>query len=227
MNETLDNVRHQLASAANAQDKVRSLQATLEEAESLLQCSHENSSRLRNELRLRSDEVADKGHEIEVLTTERQRITRELAQFSEDLAVQRRECAAFGSELQLVRTEQAATRGAHADQLARLEETLRANQADLARATQQAQDARCQCSVLQEQLERADSQACVTTSQRVSLIVSQTTAEQRQRFKAQMRRLSAQIEYLKAVYTRENMFRNALALQKKFLILCVGGMSLK
>jgi hypothetical protein len=43
----------------------------------------------------------------------------------------------------------------------------------------------------------------------------------------QTRRLSAQIEYLKAKYTREATFRNALSLQKKFLLLLVGGMSLK
>lgn len=56
---------------------------------------------------------------------------------------------------------------------------------------------------------------------------SQTTAGQGKKFKVQARRLSAQIEYLKAVYARENTFRSALALQKKFLLLLVGGMSLK
>jgi len=42
-----------------------------------------------------------------------------------------------------------------------------------------------------------------------------------------MRRLAAQIEYLKALYARENTYRNALSLQKKFLLVLVGGMSLK
>jgi chromosome segregation ATPase len=226
MNETLDSLRHQLAAASKAGDKVRSLQAALDEAGSSLQTSQEDSSRLRKELRLRSDEVADKEHEIEILTAERTRITRELAHFSEDLAVQRRECAAFGSELQLVRSEQATNRGAHADQLARLEESLRAKQTELVKAVQQAQDARHECSALQERLGRVDSQTYVSAINR-SLTASQATSEQRQKFKVQLRRLSAQIEYLKAVYARENTFRNALALQKKFLLLCVGGMSLK
>ncbi len=226
MNETLDSLRHQLATVSKAGDKVRTLQASLDQAGSSLQTSYEDSSRLRKELRLRSDEVADKKHEIEILTAERTRITHELAQFSEDMAVQRRECAAFGSELQLVRSEQAINRRAHADQLAHLEESLRAKQAELMRAVQQAQNARHECSALQERLRHVDSQTYVSAFSR-SLTASQATSEQRQRFKVQLRRLSAQIEYLKAVYARENTFRNALALQKKFLILCVGGMSLK
>ncbi|BEI83947.1 hypothetical protein CcaverHIS002_0405510 [Cutaneotrichosporon cavernicola] len=213
MSAVLDKLRHQLAASAKTQDKVQSLQALLDEAQTSLRSSREDSSRLRNELRLRSDEVADKEQEIKDLAAERQRITRELVQFSEDLTIQRRECVTFGSELQAMRAKQAATRGAHADRLSRLDESFRAKEAELSRATQQLEDARRRCSILQDQLEQVDSQ-------------TQATAEQRQKFKAQMRRLSAQIEYLKAVYARENTFRNALALQKKFLILCVGGMSL-
>ncbi|GMK59329.1 hypothetical protein CspeluHIS016_0703440 [Cutaneotrichosporon spelunceum] len=213
MNIVVDKLRDQLTASATAQDKLHSLQAVIVETQSSLQSSREDSSRLRNELRILADQVADKEQEIEDLTSERQRITPELARFREDLATQRRECAAFGSELQLMRTEQAVTRGANADKLSRLDENLRDKQAELLRATQQVEDARHRCSVLQDQLEQVDSQA-------------QATVEQRQKFKAQMRRLSVQIDYLKAVYARENTFRNALALQKKFLILCVGGMSL-
>lgn len=51
--------------------------------------------------------------------------------------------------------------------------------------------------------------------------------EQRTRFKAQSRDLAMQIRYLKAKFTRESTFRNALALQKRYLLLLVGGMSLK
>lgn len=39
--------------------------------------------------------------------------------------------------------------------------------------------------------------------------------------------MATQIQYLKAKYTRESTFRNALALQKRYLLLLVGGMSLK
>lgn len=52
-------------------------------------------------------------------------------------------------------------------------------------------------------------------------------SEQRARFKAQTRDLGAQIRYLKAKFTREATFRNGLSLQKRYLLLLVGGMSLK
>ena len=50
---------------------------------------------------------------------------------------------------------------------------------------------------------------------------------QQARFKSQARDLASQIRYLKAKYTREASFRNALSLQKRYLLLLVGGMSLK
>jgi hypothetical protein len=52
-------------------------------------------------------------------------------------------------------------------------------------------------------------------------------AEQKAHFKALTRGLATQIQYLKAKYTRESTFRNGLALQKRYLLLLVGGMSLK
>jgi hypothetical protein len=51
--------------------------------------------------------------------------------------------------------------------------------------------------------------------------------EQKLRFKSQSRDLATQIRYLKAKFTREASFRNALALQKRYLLLLVGGMSLR
>lgn len=51
--------------------------------------------------------------------------------------------------------------------------------------------------------------------------------EQRVRFKTQMQYLAVQIQYLMAKFTRETMFRKDLALQKRYLLLLVGGMSLK
>jgi hypothetical protein len=55
---------------------------------------------------------------------------------------------------------------------------------------------------------------------------AEALAEQKARFKAQSRDLSAQIRYLKAKFTRESTFRNGLSLQKRYLLLMVGGMSL-
>jgi len=54
-----------------------------------------------------------------------------------------------------------------------------------------------------------------------------TLQEQRARFKTQMQYLAVQIQYLMAKFTRETMFRKDLALQKRYLLLLVGGMSLK
>jgi hypothetical protein len=62
-----------------------------------------------------------------------------------------------------------------------------------------------------------------------SLTTSDTQSaleDQRARFKASTRDLAAQIRYLKAKYTRESTFRNGLGLQKRYLLLLVGGMSL-
>jgi hypothetical protein len=42
-----------------------------------------------------------------------------------------------------------------------------------------------------------------------------------------MQYLAVQIQYLMAKFTRETMFRKDLALQKRYLLLLVGGMSLK
>jgi len=55
---------------------------------------------------------------------------------------------------------------------------------------------------------------------------STALAEQKMRFKAQTRDLAAQIRYLKAKFTRESTFRNGLCLQKRYLLLMIGGMSL-
>lgn len=57
--------------------------------------------------------------------------------------------------------------------------------------------------------------------------LSQALTDQKARFKSQTKDLAAQIHYLKAKYTRESTFRNGLALQKRYLLLLVGGMSLK
>jgi hypothetical protein len=51
--------------------------------------------------------------------------------------------------------------------------------------------------------------------------------DQKAKFKVQVHELAVQIRYLKAKFTREATFRNGLALQKRYLLLLVGGMSLK
>jgi hypothetical protein len=61
------------------------------------------------------------------------------------------------------------------------------------------------------------------TSSAVSADTAQVTAH----YRRQIGILAARIEYLKAKYTRENTFRNALARQKKYLYLCLGGYSVK
>lgn len=57
--------------------------------------------------------------------------------------------------------------------------------------------------------------------------VQSALEDQKAKFKVQIQELAVQIRYLKAKFTREATFRNGLSLQKRYLLLLVGGMSLK
>lgn len=227
MSRKLTDLREDLAAADRDHEQVLSLQAAMGEKQSSLVFAQQESERLRNQLRRRCEELAGAEREVDALKEERARVTGELAQFRQDLAVQRSECVSFGTALELARQESRGAQTAHAHQLAISEERLQTQQSDLKRAIQHAKQFQQQHASLQRDLERYESQVYVSPAFCWKLMASQTAGEQRHKLKSQARRLSAQIEYLKAVYARENTFRNALALQKKFLLLLVGGMSLK
>jgi hypothetical protein len=66
----------------------------------------------------------------------------------------------------------------------------------------------------------------VINTDQMSFEIRTALAEQRLRYKVQIRDLAAQIRYLKAKFTRESTFRNGLSLQKRYLLVMIGGMSL-
>lgn len=148
------------------------------------------------------------------LEAERSNIARELLDFNTDLKIQRRECAKFETELEAMRHEQVTAELGRARQVSDLEADLTSTRQRLFSAQKEAKAAGIRCGELSNELASFESN------------LRDSVSEQRQKYKLQTRRLSAQIEYLKAKYTRENTFRTALALQKKFLLLLVGGMSL-
>lgn len=169
---------------------------------------------LRAELHARTRDLDVSQKIVRDLDAERSIIARELADFARDLNIQRRECAKFASELGSLRSAQLAKDSGYAKNIASLQQELALAREDCRATDEQAREANDRHAALSRELATLESS------------LRDSTSEQRQKFKLQTRRLSAQIEYLKAKYTRENTFRNALALQKKFLLLLVGGMSL-
>lgn len=169
---------------------------------------------LQGQLQERTQALEATREQVQALESERLKMTRELLDFTNDLDIQRRECAKFGSELAALRNGQLAREIAHDDEFASLNQQLTRTKEELLMANGQAKEAHDRHAQLSRELATLESKS------------RDSALEQRQKYKVQTRRLSAQIEYLKAKYTRENTFRNALALQKKFLLLMVGGMSL-
>lgn len=189
-------------------------QSTLLTVQESLKEARRATEELRAELDARTQELVATQRHVQTFERERSQIARELVDFAKDLDVQQRECANFGNELAALRIAQAAKETDYAQKAASLE-------AKLALAHEQ--------QVAAEEKTRATIDRHAELARQLAALESQSrdaAMEQRQKYKVQTRRLSAQIEYLKAKYTRENTFRNALALQKKFFILLVGGMSL-
>lgn len=169
---------------------------------------------LQGQLQERTQALEATRKQVQALESERSKMTRELLHFTNDLDIQRRECAKFGSELAALRSSQLARDTAYDDEIASLNQQLTRTKEELLIANGQVKEAHDRHAQLSQELATLESKS------------RDSALEQRQKYKVQTRRLSAQIEYLKAKYTRENTFRNALALQKKFLLLMVGGMSL-
>lgn len=200
-------VREQTERLAGQQSTILSAQRSLKDAE-------QAAEELRAQLRVQTEELEGSRNDVLALEIERSKLARELRDFTEDLKIHRRESYKFGSELAALRDAQAAKEATYADEVGSLNQQLSGLREELLAANQSANEARgCH-----ERLSRE-----LATLQATS---QDSSVEQRQKYKVQTRRLSAQIEYLKAKYTRENTFRNALALQKRFLLLLVGGMSL-
>ncbi|RSH95361.1 hypothetical protein EHS25_000448 [Saitozyma podzolica] len=189
-------------------DEVRSLQASLQEANAV-------SERLRVSLDAKTHALEQAENRVSALQRERERVTKDLTEFERDLRAARLESQRFGAELQRLKLDQeAATAKQGAD--GRLERECRSAQDKLRVLRLELDEERATC----QSLERWREEHKCGTGAQLAL------EEQRARFKAQTRDLAAQIRYLKAKFTRESIFRNGLALQKRYFLLLVGGMSL-
>jgi hypothetical protein len=164
------------------------------------------------------------------LQLERRTIVTELTDFEQDLNVQRRESQRFGVELQKLKAEQQGSAVEHAGELLAAERKVRLSQdrvheleremADLRRVRRELESKSGARTTLVYTISRG------TTSWQ-SREIQTALEQQKASFKLQTHELAVQIRYLKAKYSRESTLRNGLSLQKKYLLLLVGGMSLK
>ena len=153
---------------------------------------------------------------ITAMKRERHTHTDELREFERDLKAQQQENADFGVALKRFKDEQHGS-------VARNQIEIEALRKDLTRAREQLRRSEDAVQTHQKDYDAIrrwrDMQECGVSSQVVD--------DQKVKFKAQSRELATQVRYLKAKFTREATFRNALAIQKRYLLLLVGGYSLK
>ncbi|TYJ55290.1 hypothetical protein B9479_004010 [Cryptococcus floricola] len=194
---------------AHKEESIRALESSLHNAEA-------TTHHLRQTLSERELSLKQAESRLERFRQERQMVARELGEFDKDLQRHKQESNAFGIELQVLKKEQTEKAGRHAAELSALERGLQDAKHRESRMRRELMDA-------EEKLEEVEgwrqTHECDTR-------LSEDMAKQKARFKSQSRELAAQIKYLKAKYTRESAFRNALALQKRYLLLLVGGKSL-
>ncbi|WVF65682.1 hypothetical protein IAT40_000413 [Kwoniella sp. CBS 6097] len=197
------------AELARKNDVATSLQLELVDARA-------EADRLQRLLSQRSRSLEETEVRLSQMRTERETVMRELEEFERDLQTQRTESRAFGHQLQALKKEQSNATENHQAELRGLERELR-DARDQERKT---------ASDLTEMKNRYEQVQKWRLDHQCDSGVSEALADQRARFKSQSRELATQIRYLKAKYTRESTFRNALSLQKRYLLLLVGGMSL-
>ena len=169
----------------------------------------------RRQLQDREYDLRSAKNRITDLESERRTIAKELADFERDLSTQRKDSQRFGIELQKLKIEQQGTAARHASELAAAEREARTARDKLKTVERELASAKS----AQREMARSRSQPSESALQ-------SALEAQRARFKVQIADLAVQIRYLKAKFTREATFRNALSLQKRYLLLVVGGMSL-
>nr|XP_018259051.1 uncharacterized protein I303_08594 [Kwoniella dejecticola CBS 10117]OBR81209.1 hypothetical protein I303_08594 [Kwoniella dejecticola CBS 10117] len=197
------------ADLAQKKEAVRSLQATLSEARA-------EEDRLRDTLSQTRISLEQAQSRVARYESERQNVLEELEVFERDLQVQRAESEEFGHQLQALKREQSTSVDKHRAELRGLERELRLAKENEKQTAKQLEDVK----------KRHDSLEHWKVTHECDSGTSQALIDQKAHFKAQSRSLASQIRYLKAKFTRESTFRNALTLQKRYLLLLVGGMSL-
>nr|XP_019009710.1 uncharacterized protein I206_05270 [Kwoniella pini CBS 10737]OCF48491.1 hypothetical protein I206_05270 [Kwoniella pini CBS 10737] len=188
---------------------IRDLQTTLSEA-------RQESDRIRNTLSQTTESLEQAQTRIVRYQRERETVSKELELFEKDLQVQRAESEVFGRQLQALRKEQNGSHGQNQAELKALERELSVARDNEKRTARQLEDVKGKYDTLDHWKENHNCNSDLP----------QALIDQKAHFKLQSRSLASQIRYLKAKFTRESTFRNALSLQKRYLLLLVGGMSL-
>ncbi|OCF44892.1 hypothetical protein I317_01171 [Kwoniella heveanensis CBS 569] len=197
------------AELARKGEVAASIQAELDQARA-------ETGRLERLLSQRSHSLQEAEARLTQMRTERETVMRELEDFERDLQAQRMESKAFGTQLQALKHKQSITAENHRAELVDLERELR-DARDKERRT---------ASELAEVRSRYKQIETWRLEHQCDSGISEALTDQKARFKSQSRELATQIRYLKAKFTRESTFRNALSMQKRYLLLLVGGMSL-
>ncbi|WVR09164.1 hypothetical protein IAU60_006226 [Kwoniella sp. DSM 27419] len=189
---------------------------TISSLEAALRDAQMEIDNLQDQLSTRTRSLNESEQRLAELKQERENVARELEDFERDLSQQKAEAREFGEQLQMLKRGQSSTSDRHQTELQALQRELR-DARELERRTAR------ELSSVQSRYEEAErmrsSHVCDTSD-------AQALVDQKAHFKAQSRELASQIRYLKAKFTRESTFRNALSLQKRYLLLLVGGMSL-
>ncbi|EIW66869.1 hypothetical protein TREMEDRAFT_69871 [Tremella mesenterica DSM 1558] len=206
-------IERQTTLAGDTTQLVRA-RATIKSIELSLRETNARSDSLTGQLDESRRRLSDAQEKIRELERERATVIQDLAVFESDLERQHVENANFSAALRMFK-EQQATMLLQESDLGKLREELRAAQHKLQSSMVQLDEAKQKMTELEE---LRDIQLNATSRNALE--------EQRSRFKAQAKDLAVQIRYLKVKFTREASFRNALALQKRYLLLLVGGMSL-
>ncbi|WVN87746.1 uncharacterized protein L203_102941 [Cryptococcus depauperatus CBS 7841] len=171
---------------------------------------------LRETIAQRDQALRQAESQLQNLSHERKIVANELGEFEKDLAKHKSDSDGFGKELHSLKREQAERLESHAIEVRELQSEIEHISEREKRARKELDEVQTQYNELKLRRKSHENNA----------ESSEAFTQQKLKFRMQSRELAAQIKYLKAKYTRESTFRNALALQKKYLLLLVGGKSL-
>ncbi|WWC91338.1 uncharacterized protein L201_006281 [Kwoniella dendrophila CBS 6074] len=197
------------AELAQKNQTINSLQNNLRQAETEL-------DRLQETLSQRTRSMDESQSRLAKYQKERETVFRELEEFEKDLQKQRAESKQFGVQLHALKNEQNNTAEKHQVELKALERELKEAKEIEKYTSRQLDDVQ----------KKSDQLESWKSNHECENGLSQAMIDQKQHFKTQSRNLATQIKYLKAKFTRESTFRNSLSLQKRYLLLLIGGMSL-
>nr|XP_019047925.1 hypothetical protein I302_04545 [Kwoniella bestiolae CBS 10118]OCF26855.1 hypothetical protein I302_04545 [Kwoniella bestiolae CBS 10118] len=214
--ESLSRRNAQVTQSAASQAELAQKAQMVESLQTSLRDAQRESEDLRNTLSQRTRTLEDTKSRLAKLQNERAHVMQDLEEFERDLQTQRAESKEFGKQLAALKMEQNNTSDKHQAELRALERELKEARDSERRTFRELDDVK----------RRYDDVENWRMSHECETGLSQALIDQKTHFKTQSRSLASQIRYLKAKFTRESTFRNALALQKRYLLLLVGGMSL-